>query len=56
MQSCISEEAGLLHNPEELLLADLAIPIPVRLINHFLRATLGFRVQEGAPLDAHMDS
>lgn len=30
------EETGLLHDPEELLLADLAVPVPVCLINHLL--------------------
>ena len=37
-QGLSSEEAGLLHDPEELLLADLAIPIPVRLVDHLLHA------------------
>jgi len=31
-----SEQAGLFHDAEELLFADLAVPIPVCLINHLL--------------------
>lgn len=32
-----SEEAGLFHDADELLLIDLSIPISVCLINHFLQ-------------------
>merc|ERR1712127_131759 len=31
-----SEEVGLLHDPQELLLVDLAVAVTVRLVNHFL--------------------
>merc|ERR1719453_646015 len=36
-----SEEIGLLHDPEELLLIHLPITIPVRLVNHLLKLLVG---------------
>jgi hypothetical protein len=32
-----SEEVGLLHNPNELLLVDLPISVPISLVDHLLQ-------------------
>lgn len=56
----LSEQGGLLHDAEELLLVDLAIAVPVCLVNHFLQAAslkgsdplLGWQAGRGDPTSA----
>lgn len=44
-----SVQASLLHDPQELLLAHLPVPIPVCLINHLLQETWGQHSALGFP-------
>lgn len=36
-----SKEVGLLHDPNELLLVDLSIPVAICLIDHLLQLLIG---------------
>lgn len=46
MHKIISEEIGLFHYSDELLFADLSIPVSVCLINHFLQLLISHRLSE----------
>jgi hypothetical protein len=41
-----SEEVGLLHDPDELLLVDLPVPVAVGLVDHLLQLLVSHRLAQ----------